>query len=693
MIERSLPDSSHSQRVFDYIVVGAGAGGAPLAARLAEANHTVLVLEAGADQAEIPPDRAEMIEAPGLHAQSSEAPEITWPLYVDHYAKPPARDSKADDSGKIFYPRAAGIGGCTLHNAMITIAGPDSDWGDLAWRLGDPSWDSDVMRGYFQDVEMCQYLKRPARARNGWRRALDTFRWLIGFDVDPAAGQHGFEGWLHTSLADLEVGLRDHQYVAMLKAAAITSWWAGLEHPTRLFKQILRGETAEALDANHVRRQRTRPEGLVVMPSAVVRHNDGPYNKQGHRCGAGKRLIDCSRKLDEEDRAAGSEPRLVIATNCLATRVVIEQHEGGYRATGVEYLHGAKLYRARYDKNQAPWRSAGKAGQIVAKQEVILCGGAFQTPQLLLLSGIGPRDHLKEKGIQGTWKGTIHSPGVGCNLQDRYEVSVISKMKQTFSLLGDARFKLPQAPGQDAPLTEWRSSGRGLYSTTGAFVGILKRSAPERSQPDLFIFGVPVKFEGYKEGFSDMDPEQFDRFSWVILKAHTHNRNGLVKLRSDDPLEPPEINFNYFGSDQDHAPDKDDPDLEALVQAVKFVRRIAKKAKGVVECEIHPGDSARTDEQIRDWVMREAWGHHACGTCRMGRSIDPMAVTDSRFRVLGPVGSHGQRSAIDGLRIVDASIFPNIPGYFIVTNIYMASEKAAEIILADAAARCARGRR
>ncbi len=130
------------------------------------------------------------------------------------------------------------------------------------------------------------------------------------------------------------------------------------------------------------------------------------------------------------------------------------------------------------------------------------------------------------------------------------------------------------------------------------------------------------------------------------------------------------MNFHYFTE----GTDEDGLDLEAMAEAVGFVRRMNRKAGSVILQELWPGEEVRDHEQIRRFVQDEAWGHHASCTCRMGRADDPEAVVDSRFRVRG----------VGGLRIVDASVFPRIPGFFIVTPVYMISEKASDVILADA---------
>ena len=667
---------------FDYIIVGSGAGGAPLAARLAEQNYSVLVLEAGADHAADAPTAGprEVSEVPSFHAVSTEKPELSWQFFVKHYASQPPGiplDPKADARG-IFYPRAAALGGCTVHNAMITIAGPDSDWDEMADFLGDDSWRSEVMRPYFQKLERNEYLDRPDAPPAGWwGRARDSVRWLFGRDPDYTGGKHGFDGWLRTSVADLAIGLKDFQLIWMLRAALKRVKRGGLFPFFTVVYRVLHGKIKQTLDPNHAQTQAQHPEGLALIPIAVCGKDGapgGPGTRRGHRSGPREFLLETQR----------THPNLVIRTHCFVTEVIFDKGAKP-RAVGVKLLQGENLYEAHPNRSKVP----GQAEEVLVREhgEVILCGGSFNTPQLLMLSGLGDRDHLKAHGIACRQ----HLPGVGANLQDRYEVTVISEMKDDFVLLKDATFTLPQNPAEPDPaLRQWREQGTGLYSSNGSVLGILKRSRPELAQPDLFIFGIPLPFEGYAVGYSDLHkkyPADKVRrlFTWAILKAHTANRAGTVRLRSGDPLQTPEINFHSFREGSADGGDKD-PDVDALVDGVKFVRGIAKDARWKVSGEFHPGVQEvpavddPEDRKLRDWIRRVAWGHHACGTARMGPADDPLAVLDSRFRVRG----------VDGLRVMDASIFPKIPGYFIVTNIYVASEKAADVIAADAT--CARGK-
>jgi choline dehydrogenase-like flavoprotein len=283
----------------------------------------------------------------------------------------------------------------------------------------------------------------------------------------------------------------------------------------------------------------------------------------------------------------------------------------------------------------------------------------------------------------------VHLPGVGQNLRDRCEISVISSTQHDFELLKGATFQ-PDATG-DRSLNEWKAADlstprEGIYTTNGAVLAILKCSQASLVQPDLFILGLPVAFRGYYKGWSkdlfhaskNGAAQAHNLWTWVILKADTKCR-GSVELNSGNPFEQPKINFKYFGDDlgPKHAADSD---MEALVSGVRFVRRLNSSAKNLFKDEIQPGSEKREDTDLRAWIAQEAWGHHPCGTCAIGPdpwTADPAklanknSVLDSKFRV------HGVRN----LRVVDASVFPEIPGYFISVSTYMISEKAAASIL------------
>ncbi len=627
---------------FDYIVVGSGAGGGPVAANLAEAGYRVLLLEAGDEQENA------TYSVPAFHSLSTENQDLQWNYFVRHYAADNRqnRDSKRDKEGKgIWYPRTGTLGGCTAHNAMITIYPHESDWNRIATLTGDESWSSDKMRRYFQLVERCQYSSR-------------TWDLLTG-------GRHGFQGWLPTERPRQETleefVKKDPQLQAILATVALTtledlpgSTLDALVHRAipKLFSAALKK------DINHMDSVKHRPEGLYITPLAT---------NGGMRVSVRDRIREVQKNCPNQ---------LVLKTNVLVTKILLEKFTTAQgkqsKAIGVECREGAHLYRA--DPKTAPATPTPK--EFRAKREVILSAGAFNTPQLLMLSGIGPREELERHRIPLH----IELPGVGKNLQDRYEVGIVYKMKENFSTLERARF---EADEQNDPVyREWknaspeeRKQGKGfLYSSNGVIIAILKRSSiakAAKQDPDLFIFGLPSDFRGYEQGYSKNITVK-DHFTWLVLKAHTDNTGGEVRLRTNDPRDTPNINFKHFEEGNDENKGKED--LDAMVEAVAFIRKMMNPliAEGQAE-EIWPGPGV-SGNALREWIMNEAWGHHASCSCKTGAEGDGLAVLDSNFRVRGTTN----------LRVVDASVFPYIPGFFIVTPIYMIAEKASEVILADA---------
>ena len=174
-----------------------------------------------------------------------------------------------------------------------------------------------------------------------------------------------------------------------------------------------------------------------------------------------------------------------------------------------------------------------------------------------------------------------------------------------------------------------------------------------------------ARFEGYKPEYSKIFATNLNYLTWVVLKAHTTNRGGTVRLRTNDPRDTPVVEFRQFS-------DGGDEDVDALVDGIRFVRRLTRKlnAQQLIGREAVPGAELQSDADLRDFVRTHAWGHHACGSCAIG-SIDDRGVLSSDFKV------HGTQ----GLRVVDASVFPRIPGFFIVSAVYMIAEKAADVIL------------
>jgi len=193
--------------------------------------------------------------------------------------------------------------------------------------------------------------------------------------------------------------------------------------------------------------------------------------------------------------------------------------------------------------------------------------------------------------------------------------------------------------------------------------------------PELYVFGTPARFEGYAPGFAAKGLAERNYFTWAILKGYSQNDTGTVRLRSADPTSAPEINFRYFNDGQ-----AGEYDLDAVREGLELARAINARPRTLgwldqnKDHEVFPGEHVRSVEQIQDFIKKDSWGHHASCSNRMGPASDPLAVVDSQFKV------HGTSN----LRVVDASVFPRIPGLFIVLSVYMIAEKASEDILRDA---------
>ena len=611
---------SASDGDFDFIVVGSGAGGGPLASRLARAGRNVLLLEAGQDAGD-----SVTYQIPAFNAKASEDPDLSWAFTVRHYSdqSQAGRDSKAypdrDGMASVFYPRGSTLGGSTAVNAMVTVYPHDSDWNHIANLTGDESWRAHNMRKYFVGLE---------RNRNHTGRG------------------HGSRGWLNVDLPDAGLGFRDGKLQRLAGAAAN-------EASSGSVLDLLMGR-----DVNSGSSSRDRTTGLYPIPSAT---------NKGYRNGTREFIL---RTVEE------GYP-LVVRTGALVTNVVYSDElgpNGNPLVIGVEYLPrrqeetGGNLYGA--DRRADLRKPMGDKVRVTARREVILSAGAFNTPQLLKLSGIGPRAELENLGIPVM----ADLSGVGTNLQDRYEVGIVTQATRngspsSFDIIKNCSFDEDASSSSDPCMAEWRNSQSGPYAANGAPFGLIEQSSRAGGDPDLFIFGVPGFFKGYYHGYSQDTTADKSLFTWLILKAHTGNVAGTVTLRSTDPRDTPVINFRYFDSS---TPDAANDDARAVAEAIERVRNIIDHAnffnfhenyKEVFPTTEVAGSMSEREQFVKD----EAWGHHACGTAAIG------TVLDSRFRV----------KDIDGLRVVDASVFPKIPGFFIVVPTYMISEKAAEVILED----------
>lgn len=273
---------------------------------------------------------------------------------------------------------------------------------------------------------------------------------------------------------------------------------------------------------------------------------------------------------------------LDILLNTLVTRIRLDEGDNEKpKARGVDYLRGESLYRSDP-------RSSGRegvAGFVYAGKEVIIPTGAFNTLQLLKLSGIGPKRELNKFGIHVV----VDLPGVGTNLQDRYQTTVISETDADFKLTGKCTW-LESMP--DPCLEDWKQNGsvtsRGGYTSNGIALAVLKRSSTAPDEiPDLLITGAPAWFTGYYQGYSTRATADSKHWTWIVFKSHTRNTAGFVLLRTASLRDTPVITFNYFysGTTTNGAADLDAQaivdGMESARQAIEDVPAIPSKFKEV----------------------------------------------------------------------------------------------------------------
>jgi len=340
-------------------------------------------------------------------------------------------------------------------------------------------------------------------------------------------------------------------------------------------------------------------------------------HKNGERFSAAKAYLAPHR-----DR-----PNLHVLTGAHATRVLLE----GRRAVAVAYRQG------------------GQESELRARREVLLSAGSLLSPQLLMLSGIGPAEHLQQHGIPVVQ----HLPGVGRNLHDHVDVVQVVDAPHLTELFGLSPRGIVNAV---RGIFEWRQHRTGALTTNFAEAGGFIRSTPEEALPDLqlhFVIGKLID-HGRKTVFGH-------GYSCHVCLLRPRSRGSLA-LHSADPLAAPRIDPNFLG---------DADDVRRLVRGFKAMRHILEQPAlaGFRGRELEASAGARDDAAIEAFVRDHADTiYHPVGTCRMGNG--PLDVVDAQLRVRG----------IEGLRVVDASIMPSIVGGNTNAPVIMIGEKAADLV-------------
>jgi choline dehydrogenase len=329
-------------------------------------------------------------------------------------------------------------------------------------------------------------------------------------------------------------------------------------------------------------------------------------------------------------RPAKGRGNLHVETDALAQRILFE----GRRARAVEYRQGSSLRTAR------------------ARKEILVSGGAYNSPQLLQLSGVGPAELLKQHGIEIV----LDAPGVGNDLQDHMQVRLVMRCAQRVTLNDIVNHPVRRVMAG----VQYAALRKGPLTIAAGTSGAFFKTNPRLASPDIQIHFLPFSTDRMGEKL-----HSFSGFSASVCQLRPESR-GSLRIKSADPTVPPEIRINYLATETDRA---------AFIEGLKVLRKIlsAPALKPYVAEEVAPGPKISSDEELLSFCRQTgSTVYHPTSTCRMGN--DPLAVVDQRLRLRG----------IEGLRVVDASIMPDLMSGNTNAPTVMIAEKASDMILEDA---------
>jgi choline dehydrogenase len=525
--------------IADYVIIGSGSAGSALAYRLAEAGHTVIVIEYGGS------DAGPFIQMPGA---------LSYPMNMARYDWGFQSEPEPHlGNRRLACPRGKVIGGSSSINGMVYVRGHARDFDTWA-QMGATGWSYADVLPYYRRMESWH-----GPASSDWR---------------------GTDGPIHVSRGPR----RNPLYHAFVEAGRQAGY-----------------EVTEDYNG-------AKQEGF------------GPFEQTVWK---GRRWSAANAYLKPALRRFNC--RLVQG---LAERIVIENG----RATGVEVRQGRTLIN------------------IKARREVILAASSINSPKILMLSGIGPAEQLRQHGI----KVIADRPGVGANLQDHLEVYFQMKSRKPITLYKHWNLLSKALIG-----AQWLMTGRGLGASNNFESTGFIRSRAGVEYPDIQFHFLPlaVRYDGKvaAEGHG---------FQAHVGPMRARSR-GAVTLASPDPAAAPSIRFNYMS---------EDIDWQEFRTALRLTRELFAQPAfaDYVDRAISPPDDATSDADLDAFIREHAESaYHPCGTCRMGAATDPGAVVDPSCRVIG----------VEGLRVADSSIFPQITNGNLNAPSIMVGEKAADLIL------------